>query len=175
MCCSCGVVWDVEGAGGLPVRRQSYRGHRVELWRISDGLKNDKKQTKVKQSIQTRVYLGLIRSKTGTNRFGTGTNRFGPMAGLVGYVFDLILEYTCFWPQTDQVYLFLDAALFAIQNLQILRVLAVSAVHTPEIPRVQYCFPRKEFAQGTGRICEMLLNKCYAQLFYFCTRFPPHH
>ena len=43
VCSSCGVVWDVEGGGGLPARRHSYRGYRVELWRISDGLKNDKK------------------------------------------------------------------------------------------------------------------------------------
>ena len=34
------------------------------------------------------------------------------MAGLVGYVFDLISEFTSFWPQTDRVYLFLAAALF---------------------------------------------------------------
>ena len=34
------------------------------------------------------------------------------MAGLVGYAFDLILERTSFWPQTDQVYLFLADALF---------------------------------------------------------------
>ena len=70
----------------------------------SDWLKNDKKQLKVNQSRQTRVYLGFIRPKT-------GTTRFGPMAGLVGCAFDLIAECTCFWPQTDQVYLFLAAAL----------------------------------------------------------------
>ena len=63
VCCWCGVVWDVEGGGDLPVRRHSYRGHRVELWRIADRLKNDKKQLKVKQSRQTRVYLGFIRQK----------------------------------------------------------------------------------------------------------------
>ena len=59
---------------------------------------------KVKQRRQTRVYLGFIRPKT-------GTMRFGPMAGLVGCAFDLILECTCFWPQTDHVYLFLATAL----------------------------------------------------------------
>ena len=31
------------------------------------------------------------------------------MAGLVGCVFYLISECTCFWPQTDRVYLFLAA------------------------------------------------------------------
>ena len=50
------------------------------------------------------MYLGFIRPKT-------GTMRFGPMAGLVGCAFYLILECTRFWPQTDQVYLFLAAAL----------------------------------------------------------------
>ena len=105
MCCPCSVVRDVESGGSLPVRRHSYRGHKVELWRIYDGLKNDKKQLKVKRSRQTRVYLGFIRPKT-------DTNRFGPMSGLVGYVFYFILEYTCFWPQTDRVYLFLATALF---------------------------------------------------------------
>ena len=29
VCCWCGVVWDVDGGGGLSVRRHSYRGHRV--------------------------------------------------------------------------------------------------------------------------------------------------
>ena len=62
-----------------------------------------KKQLKVNQSIQARVYLGFVRPKT-------GTMRFGPMAGLVGCAFDLILECTCFWPQTDQVYLILAAS-----------------------------------------------------------------
>ena len=39
------LVWRGEGCGGwrgLPVRRHSYRGHRVELWRIADWLQNDK-------------------------------------------------------------------------------------------------------------------------------------
>ena len=33
VCCSCGLVWVVEGGGALPVHRHffSYRGHRVEL------------------------------------------------------------------------------------------------------------------------------------------------
>ena len=55
MCRWCGVVWAVEGGGSLPVRRHSYRGHGVELWRIGDWLKNDKKHLK--------VYLGFIRQK----------------------------------------------------------------------------------------------------------------
>ena len=88
------LVWrGVEGGGGLPVRRHSCGGHRVELWRASDWLKSDKKQLKVKQRIQTGVYLGFTRPKT-------GTMRFGPMAGPVGCAFDLILYCTCFWPQT---------------------------------------------------------------------------
>ena len=38
------LVWRrMGGGGGLPVRRHSYGGHRVELWRASDWLKNDKK------------------------------------------------------------------------------------------------------------------------------------
>ena len=40
--CFAGVVWDVEGGGGLSVRRHSYWGHRVELWRIADRLKKNK-------------------------------------------------------------------------------------------------------------------------------------
>ena len=43
VCCSYGVVWGMESGGGLPVRRHSYGGHRVERWRASDWLKNDKK------------------------------------------------------------------------------------------------------------------------------------
>ena len=42
VCCWCDVVRDVEGGGGLPVRRHSYKGHRVQLW-ISDWPQNDKK------------------------------------------------------------------------------------------------------------------------------------
>ena len=30
-----GVVWGVEGGGGLPVGRHSYGGLRVEQWRAS--------------------------------------------------------------------------------------------------------------------------------------------
>ena len=48
------------------------------------GKKTTKKQLKVKQSRQARVYLGFIRPKT-------GTMRFGPMAGLVEFVFYLIV------------------------------------------------------------------------------------
>ena len=61
VCCSHGVVWGVEGGGDLPVRRHSYGGHRVELWRASDWLQNDKKQLKVKQSRQSQMYLGFNR------------------------------------------------------------------------------------------------------------------
>ena len=78
-----GVGCGMEDGGGLPVRRHSYGGHRVELWRASDRLKNDKKQLKVKQSRQTQVYLEFKEAKT-------GTMSFGPMAGLVGRVFNLI-------------------------------------------------------------------------------------
>ena len=38
----CVVVWDVEDEGGLSVRRHSYWGHRVELWRIVDWPKKHK-------------------------------------------------------------------------------------------------------------------------------------
>ena len=102
------LVWRGVGCAGwrgsLRTSAFSYGGHRVKLWRASHWLKNDKKQLKVKQSRQTRVYLGFIRPKT-------GTMRFGPMAGLVGCAFDLILECTRLWPQTDQVYLFLADAI----------------------------------------------------------------
>ena len=37
--------------------------YRVELWRASDWLKNDKKQFKVRQSKQNRVHPGFIRHK----------------------------------------------------------------------------------------------------------------
>ena len=57
------------GGGGLPVGRHSYGGHGVELWRASLTKKRPK-QLKVKQNRQTRVYLGFIRPKTGTTRFG---------------------------------------------------------------------------------------------------------
>ena len=42
VCCWRGVVWDVEGGGGLSVRRHSFRGHRVELWRASGWPKTTK-------------------------------------------------------------------------------------------------------------------------------------
>ena len=62
-------VAGVRGVGcgewrGLPVRRHSYRGHRMELWRIADWPKNDQKQLKVKQSRQ----LGCIWALSGKNR-----------------------------------------------------------------------------------------------------------
>ena len=59
-CCWCGVAWDVDGEGGLPARRHSDRGHRVEPWRIADWLKNDKN----KQSRQ----LGCTWALSGKNR-----------------------------------------------------------------------------------------------------------
>ena len=68
--------------------------------------KNDQKQLKVKQSRQLECTCGLFPAKA-------GTKRFRPMAGLVACVFYLILECTCFWPQTDKVYLFLAAAPFS--------------------------------------------------------------
>ena len=56
------LVWRDVGCGGegsLPVHRHSYRGHRVELWSISDWPQNQK-QLKVKQSRQTRMCLRFI-------------------------------------------------------------------------------------------------------------------
>ena len=67
------------------------------------GYKTTKKKLKVKQSRQTRVCLRFTLQKQAM--------RYRPMAGLVGCVYDLILVCTCFWPQTDQVYLFLAASL----------------------------------------------------------------
>ena len=84
----------MEGGRGLPVRRHSYGGHRVELWKASDWLKNDKKQLKVKQSRQSRVHLGLIRPKQ-----VPGSMRFGPMAGLAERAFDLIHNSPVFFPK----------------------------------------------------------------------------
>ena len=60
MFCWCGVAWDVEGGRVLPARRRSYRGHKVELLRIADWLKNDKN----KQSRQ----LGRAWVLSGKNR-----------------------------------------------------------------------------------------------------------
>ena len=80
------LVWRGVGCGGWrgsPLASAFVWVAWGELWKASDGLKNDKKQLKVKQSRQTRVYLGFIRPKT-------GNMRFRPMAGLVGCTFDLI-------------------------------------------------------------------------------------
>ena len=85
------------------VSRDSYRGHRVELLRIADWLKNDKNR------VDNSGVPGLHPAKT-------GTMRFRPMEGLVGCVFYLILVCICFWPQTDKVYLYLATAL--IQNCE---------------------------------------------------------
>ena len=97
----CGV-WSVEGVSSAFV--WGAQGGTIEGLSLA---KNDKKQLKIKQSRQSRVYLGFIKKKT-------GTMRFGPMAGLVGCGFDLILECTCFRPQTDQVHPFLAAALLLL-------------------------------------------------------------
>ena len=43
-----GVTCDLEGAGDLLLRRHSYSGHMVELWKIADWLKNDIEQLEVK-------------------------------------------------------------------------------------------------------------------------------
>ena len=64
MSCWCDVVWDVEG-GDFPARRHSHRGHRVELWRIADWLKNDKKTVESEAEQTPRVYLAFIRQKQG--------------------------------------------------------------------------------------------------------------
>ena len=66
-CCWCGVVWDAEGGVGLSVRRHSYTRYRVELWRIADLLKNDKKQLKSSRVDNSGV-PGLYPAKTGTMR-----------------------------------------------------------------------------------------------------------
>ena len=51
--------------------------------------------------------------------------RFGPMARLAGCALDLIVECIWFWPQTDQVFSFLAAAicfvLLAMQHRGTLR------------------------------------------------------
>ena len=101
VCCSCGVVWVVKGGGGLPVHRHSYRGHRVELWRISDWLQNDKKK-----KVESQAYSG----KPALYPAKTDTTRYPPTIGLVGRAFYLILVCTFFRHQTDQMYLFLAAA-----------------------------------------------------------------
>ena len=106
MCCWCGVAWEVEGGGGLPARRHSYRRHRGELLRIADWLKNDKN----KHSRQLGCTWAL---------FGkTGTKRFRPMEGLVGCVFYSMLVCTFSWPQTDKVYLSLVTALSKLLDLK---------------------------------------------------------
>ena len=51
-CVAWGVMCDLEGAGDLLVRRHSYSGHMVELWKITDWLKNDIEQLKVTLSRQ---------------------------------------------------------------------------------------------------------------------------
>ena len=47
--CVARVVWcGMRRMDGLAVRRHSYRGHRMDIWRIFDWLTNDKKQFKVR-------------------------------------------------------------------------------------------------------------------------------
>ena len=99
------MVRDAEGGGGLPVRRHSYRGHRVELWRIAEWEKTTKKNSRKSSRVDNSGVPGLYPAKA-------GTTRFGPMAGLAVCVFLLDFSITCFWPQTDKVHLFLAAALF---------------------------------------------------------------
>ena len=64
MCCWCGVVWygiwKVKGVSpyvGIRI------GGRVQLWRIADWLRNDKKTAVESQaeSSTTQVYLGFVR------------------------------------------------------------------------------------------------------------------
>ena len=63
--CVAGVAWcGMLRVEGLPVRRHSYRGHRVELWMIADRLKCSKRQLNVKQNRQ----LGCTWALCGTNR-----------------------------------------------------------------------------------------------------------
>ena len=98
-------AWVVEGERGLSPRSSAfvwgaYGGTLKGLWLA-------KKRQKIVQSQAKKTISGV----PGLLRPKTGTMRFGPMAGLVEWAFDLILECTCFWPQTDQVYLFLAAAI----------------------------------------------------------------
>ena len=104
MCFWCGVVWDVKGGGGLPVRRHSCRGHRVELWRIADWLQNDKKKLKAKQIRHLGCVPGLYPVKTGTIRF------IRPMTGLVGCVFYLTLVLPVFGPKRTRYTRYLVSA-----------------------------------------------------------------
>ena len=94
----CGMWW-VEGIS--PCVGIRVGGIGWELWRIADWLTNDKKQKSSR--VDNSGVPGLYPAKT-------DTLRFGPMAGLVGCVFNLILECTCFWLQTDKVYLLLAVA-----------------------------------------------------------------
>ena len=61
VCCWCGFAWGVEGGGGLSVRRHSYRGHRVEVWKTADCTK-EQIHLKVKQRRQLVDTPGFIRS-----------------------------------------------------------------------------------------------------------------
>ena len=62
------LVW--HGVGfGPPVRRYSYPGHRVELWRIADWLKHDKKNCWKSSRVDNSGVPGLYVAKTGTQSF----------------------------------------------------------------------------------------------------------
>ena len=68
VCCSCGVVWGVKGGGVSP-----YLGIRMGGigWMYGGpliGKKNYEKRLKIKQSRQTRVYMGFILPNSGTMR-----------------------------------------------------------------------------------------------------------
>ena len=90
---------DVEGEEGLPVRH-SYRGHKVDIWRIAIGYKTTwLKQLKVKQSRQRESYPAK-----------KGTMHLRPMNGRARGV-RFSLEYYLFWPKRARCTCFWPAAL----------------------------------------------------------------
>ena len=91
LCCWCCDLWDVEGEGGLPVRRHSYRGHRVNLWRTADCKRNT--NTVTSQAVYT------TRGRTRAYPAKTDTVRFRLMAGLEGRVFACFSILTVFGPK----------------------------------------------------------------------------
>ena len=102
-CCWCGVVWDVEGGGGLSVSRHSYRGHGVEVWRTAAWCK--KKITVASQATQT------TRGRTWAYP--------GKLAQCVldqwqGSWSVLLLDFSiiCCGPQTDKVYITVSGRFF---------------------------------------------------------------
>ena len=103
VCCWCGVVWDVEGGGGLSVSRHSYRGHGVEVWRTAAWCK--KKITVASQATQT------TRGRTWAYP--------GKLAQCVldqwqGSWSVLLLDFSiiCCGPQTDKVYITVSGRFF---------------------------------------------------------------